>query len=262
MSLVAETREASTRGRFQGAKILTNPRSMQRHFMAMSRAVRARMPGMARGSTVSKTSKPTSRMRSRTSTPPVARRSSSRSRSMFDVVRGLAESVVRCSSTDISQVIFFKTQAPVEPVSFVHRICSDAVQDPDRKRSRWTRRLTPMTTMGKATEKGLEEVSKAVLAPHFHAEGVAPKKVRRPSHFTPMAQVTAAPFVIQDITTVAVLPVMVEPVVHILGPYWKANTFYVGGVPRCWSFQCSSTVAWRSGRGRADQTGDRRADGC
>ena len=119
-----------------------------------------------------------------------------------------------------------------------------------------------MTTMGKATEKGLEEVSKAVLAPHFHAEGVAPKKVRRPSHFTPMAQVTAAPFVIQDITTVAVLPVMVEPVVHILGPYWKANTFYVGGVPRCWSFQCSSTVAWRSGRGRADQTGDRRADGC
>ena len=35
-----------------------------------------------------------------------------------------------------------------------------------------------MTLMGKATEKGLEEVSKAVLAPHFHAVGVSTKKVR------------------------------------------------------------------------------------
>lgn len=31
--------------------------------------------------------------------------------------------------------------------------------------------------MGKATEKGLEEVSRAVLAPSFHQEGVASKKV-------------------------------------------------------------------------------------
>lgn len=42
-----------------------------------------------------------------------------------------------------------------------------------------------MTMMGKATEKGLEEVTKAVLGPHFHAEGVAPKKVRHPSSATP-----------------------------------------------------------------------------
>ena len=34
-----------------------------------------------------------------------------------------------------------------------------------------------MTRMGKATEKGLEEVSKAVLAPSFHHEGVESKKV-------------------------------------------------------------------------------------
>jgi len=45
------------------------------------------------------------------------------------------------------------------------------------KKSRWIKRLTPMTRMGKANEKGLEEVSKAVLEPHFHAEGVTAKKV-------------------------------------------------------------------------------------
>lgn len=34
-----------------------------------------------------------------------------------------------------------------------------------------------MTRMGKANEKGLEEVSRAVLERHFHAEGVTAKKV-------------------------------------------------------------------------------------
>lgn len=75
-------------------------------------------------------------------------------------------------------MIFFKTQEPIEPVSFVHRICSDAIESPALKRSRWVQRLTPMTLMGKATEKGLDEVARAVLAPHFHAPGEASKKVR------------------------------------------------------------------------------------
>ena len=36
-----------------------------------------------------------------------------------------------------------------------------------------------MTLMGKATEKGLDEVARVVLGPHFHAqgEGDEPKKV-------------------------------------------------------------------------------------
>ena len=45
-----------------------------------------------------------------------------------------------------------------------------------------------MTMMGKATEKGLEEVTKAVLAPHFHAERIAPKKVRPPSYVSPRSK--------------------------------------------------------------------------
>lgn len=67
-------------------------------------------------------------------------------------------------------VLFFKTREPVEPVSFVHRICEDASKDKSLRRTRFVKRLTPMTRMGKASEKGLEDVAKAVLGPVFHGE--------------------------------------------------------------------------------------------
>lgn len=73
--------------------------------------------------------------------------------------------------------MFFKTVVPVEPVSFVHKICEDAMANPMHKRTRTAKRLAPMTLMGKATMEGLEEVAKKVLAPHFHQAPVTPKKV-------------------------------------------------------------------------------------
>jgi hypothetical protein len=81
--------------------------------------------------------------------------------------------------TDIlfSAVVFFKTIAPVEPVSFIHKICEDAMAEPMRKRTRTAKRLAPMTLMGKATMEGLESVARDVLAPHFHQAPVTPKKV-------------------------------------------------------------------------------------
>ncbi|KAI9834214.1 MAG: hypothetical protein M1819_003052 [Sarea resinae] len=81
---------------------------------------------------------------------------------------------------DVQCVVFFKTSKPVEPMSFVHAICQDAFSASRRKRGRWVKRLTPMTLMGRATEKGLEEVAEAVLAPHFH-QGEARKFAIRPS---------------------------------------------------------------------------------
>lgn len=74
-------------------------------------------------------------------------------------------------------VVFFKTSSPVDPVELVHAICKDAVQSSERKQSRFIKKLTPMTLMGKATEKGLEEVAQKVLAPHFHGESNSGKKV-------------------------------------------------------------------------------------
>jgi tRNA acetyltransferase TAN1 len=74
-------------------------------------------------------------------------------------------------------VVFFKTVAPVEPVSFVQKICEDAMANPMHKRTRTAKRLAPMTLMGKATMEGLESVAKDVLAPHFHQAPVTPKRV-------------------------------------------------------------------------------------
>lgn len=74
-------------------------------------------------------------------------------------------------------VMFFKIREPVQPVSLVHRICLDAFESSSTKRSRWVKRLTPMMMMGKATDKGLQEVCVKVLRPSFHVEGAPSKKV-------------------------------------------------------------------------------------
>lgn len=76
---------------------------------------------------------------------------------------------------DIPCVLFFKTREPIEPVGFVKRICEDAVSGEPR-RSRFVNRLTPMTMMGKATEKGLEELSRAVLGKVFDIVGEGEEK--------------------------------------------------------------------------------------
>ena len=88
----------------------------------------------------------------------------------------MKEALFQAVRVDIQCVLFFKTREPVEPVSFVHKICKDAFEGAVTKKHRWVKRLTPMTRMGKATEKGLEEVGRAVLEPVFHAEGSPERK--------------------------------------------------------------------------------------
>jgi len=75
-------------------------------------------------------------------------------------------------------VLFFKCQAPIEPTAFVDRICKDAAAGVVSKTTRHVNRLTPITLIGKATMKSIEEVARVVVAPHFHAEGGGVKKVR------------------------------------------------------------------------------------
>lgn len=77
-----------------------------------------------------------------------------------------------------SVVVFFKTIAPVEPVSLVKTICEEAMADNQCKRTRFTKRLSPMTLMGRASAEGLEKVATEVLAPHFHQEPFQRRKVR------------------------------------------------------------------------------------
>jgi len=79
---------------------------------------------------------------------------------------------------DVQCVVFFRTIAPVVPVSFVKRICEDATRKAAIKRTRFAKRLSPMTLMGRASVEGLEKVASEVLAPLFHGEPFEARKVR------------------------------------------------------------------------------------
>jgi len=72
---------------------------------------------------------------------------------------------------EIQCVLFFKTSSRIDPADFVHRICKEVASNPKLRRMRYINRLTPMTIMGKATEKGIEEVGKAVLRTQFQLAG-------------------------------------------------------------------------------------------
>ncbi|PVH97713.1 THUMP domain-containing protein [Periconia macrospinosa] len=73
-------------------------------------------------------------------------------------------------------LVFFKTRSPVEPVSFVRKICQDAAEGKKQSNCRFVKRLTPITLTDKATERGLEDVARKVLAPHFHEPDQGSKK--------------------------------------------------------------------------------------
>ena len=74
-------------------------------------------------------------------------------------------------------VIFFRTRLPIEPVTFVEKICQDAAAGVQLQNCRYVKRLTPITAVEKANAKGLESVAIQVLAPHFHKPGQSGKKV-------------------------------------------------------------------------------------
>ncbi|KAH7029388.1 thump domain-containing protein [Microdochium trichocladiopsis] len=82
-------------------------------------------------------------------------------------------------------LFFVRTRAPVEPIEFSRQVCLDAgrpVPPKDNEEgakrsaigfSRFVNRFTPVTVLGRASEKGLDEVARKVLAEHFElaAEG-------------------------------------------------------------------------------------------
>jgi hypothetical protein len=68
---------------------------------------------------------------------------------------------------DLPCVLFFKVQPIVDPVDFVYKICEEVLANPRIRRMRYVNRLTPVSVIGKATEKGLEEVGNMVLGTQF-----------------------------------------------------------------------------------------------
>ncbi|KAF1956492.1 hypothetical protein CC80DRAFT_492053 [Byssothecium circinans] len=73
-------------------------------------------------------------------------------------------------------LIFLKARKPVEPVSFVEKICQDVANGKTIARCNFVKRLTPIEAMDKASDRGLENVARQVIAPHFHGPDRAGKK--------------------------------------------------------------------------------------
>ena len=71
-------------------------------------------------------------------------------------------------SLDLQCLSFIRLDSSIDPVKLVERICSDAYANPARKRSRFIKRLTPMSLMCKTLSGGLQELCDRVLKPIFH----------------------------------------------------------------------------------------------
>ncbi|POS86802.1 hypothetical protein EPUL_001506 [Erysiphe pulchra] len=69
---------------------------------------------------------------------------------------------------DLPCVLFFKVNPQIDPVDFVDRICKSIENNDDEEmKSRYANRLTPVSLLSKATEKGLDELCGQLLSRYF-----------------------------------------------------------------------------------------------
>ncbi|KAL1964081.1 hypothetical protein VTN77DRAFT_7499 [Rasamsonia byssochlamydoides] len=82
---------------------------------------------------------------------------------------------------DIPCLSFIRVDKSIDPVQLVHGLCLDAQANPDQKKSRWIKRMTPVTSIRKTLKVDLSEFAKEILQPHFHAGGGPKKYAIRPT---------------------------------------------------------------------------------
>ncbi|KAI1644945.1 uncharacterized protein F4817DRAFT_345090 [Daldinia loculata] len=83
------------------------------------------------------------------------------------------DSVFEPMRMNLDCLLFIRTKPPVDPVALVQQICKDAkeITEKSQRRTRFINRFTPVALTAKATEAGVEEVAKNVLAKHFQLAG-------------------------------------------------------------------------------------------
>lgn len=69
-----------------------------------------------------------------------------------------------------------RLEKSIDPVELVHRLCAEAQANPETKKSRYVKRMTPVTEVRKTLSVDLEAFAREILKPHFHSGG-PPKKV-------------------------------------------------------------------------------------
>ncbi|KAJ5674108.1 hypothetical protein N7462_009547 [Penicillium macrosclerotiorum] len=78
-------------------------------------------------------------------------------------------------------VIFVRLDPSIDPVELVHRLCREARADPETKRSRFIKRMTPVTSIRKTLRFDMEAFTREILKPHFHSGGPPRRYAIRPS---------------------------------------------------------------------------------
>jgi tRNA acetyltransferase TAN1 len=79
------------------------------------------------------------------------------------------ERAFRSIRSGMECVFFMKSRSPIEPISFVEKICEGALKPVNlrERKCRYLNRLTPVTFMDKSSEHGIERVARKVLPRWF-----------------------------------------------------------------------------------------------
>ncbi|CAI7635705.1 unnamed protein product [Penicillium glandicola] len=82
---------------------------------------------------------------------------------------------------DMPCVTFMRLDPSIDPVQLVHRLCSEAYAHPETKKSRWIKRMHPVTSIRKTLSVDLAAFAKEILKPHFHSGGPLKTYAIRPT---------------------------------------------------------------------------------
>ncbi|OQD85712.1 hypothetical protein PENANT_c009G08706 [Penicillium antarcticum] len=78
-------------------------------------------------------------------------------------------------------VVWMRLDPSVDPVQLVHRLCLEAEANPETKKSRYIKRMHPITSIRKTLSVDLEAFAKEILKPHFHSGGPPKTYAIRPT---------------------------------------------------------------------------------
>ncbi|KAK0373524.1 THUMP domain-containing protein [Colletotrichum paranaense] len=86
-----------------------------------------------------------------------------------EVNKGKTKRTFKAIKAGIECVFFMKTRDPIDPVELCRKMCIDAsvCTDLKERKTKYINRLTPVTSMDKASENGVVRVARKALAAHF-----------------------------------------------------------------------------------------------
>ncbi|KAL2001573.1 hypothetical protein VTN02DRAFT_1573 [Thermoascus thermophilus] len=95
--------------------------------------------------------------------------------------KSAARPFIQAIKLDVPCLTFIRLDKSIDPVQLVHSLCAEAKANPEKKKGRWVKRMTPVTSIRKTLSVDLESFAKEILKPHFHAGGPPKKYAIRPS---------------------------------------------------------------------------------